>query len=210
MFDDTEDLTPEQKPFTRKRSEFANADELTNLEAVVKAVHPTILVGTSTQPGTFTEAVIKEMVAHTERPIIFPLSNPTKLAEAKAEDLLKWTDGKALIATGIPVEPVEYNGVTYHIGQANNALVYPGLGLGSMAVNAKILSDGMINKAAHSLGGIVDPTQPGAAVLPPVSQLDKFSMTVANGAAQQAIDEKLTTATDAKKAVADLKWEPKY
>ena len=210
LFDDTEGLTPEQKPFTRKRSEFSNADELTSLEAVVKAVHPTILVGTSTQPGTFTEPIIKEMAAHTERPIIFPLSNPTKLAEAKAEDLLKWTDGKALIATGIPVEPVEYNGVTYHIGQANNALVYPGLGLGSMAVNAKILSDGMINKAAHSLGGIVDPTQPGAAVLPPVSKLDEFSMTVAVGVAQQAIDEKLSTATDAKKAVADLKWEPKY
>lgn len=210
LFDDTEDLTPEQKPFTRQRSEFSNADELTNLEAVVKAVHPTILVGTSTQPGTFTEGVITEMAAHTERPIIFPLSNPTKLAEAKAEDLLKWTDGKALIATGIPVEPVEYNGVTYHIGQANNALVYPGLGLGSMAVNAKILSDGMINKAAHSLGGIVDPTQPGAAVLPPVSKLDEFSMTVAVGVAQQAIDEKLSDAKDAKQAVADIKWEPKY
>ncbi|WP_338233003.1 malolactic enzyme [Companilactobacillus muriivasis] len=210
LFDDTEDLTPEQKPFTRQRSEFSNADELTNLEAVVKAVHPTILVGTSTQPGTFTEGVITEMAAHTERPIIFPLSNPTKLAEAKAEDLLKWTDGKALIATGIPVEPVEYSGVTYHIGQANNALVYPGLGLGSMAVNAKILSDGMINKAAHSLGGIVDPTQPGAAVLPPVSKLDEFSMTVAVGVAQQAIDEKLTDAKDAKQAVADIKWEPKY
>jgi len=210
LFDDTEDLTPEQKPFTRQRSEFSNADELTNLEAVVKAVHPTILVGTSTQPGTFTEGVITEMAAHTERPIIFPLSNPTKLAEAKAEDLLKWTNGKALIATGIPVEPVEYNGVTYHIGQANNALVYPGLGLGSMAVNAKILSDGMINKAAHSLGGIVDPTQPGAAVLPPVSKLDEFSMTVAVGVAQQAIDEKLTDAKDAKQAVADIKWEPKY
>ncbi|MFC6323358.1 malolactic enzyme [Companilactobacillus baiquanensis] len=210
LFDDTEGLTPEQKPFTRSRSEFANADELTTLEAAVKAVHPTILVGTSTQPGTFTEPIIKEMAAHTARPIIFPLSNPTKLAEAKAEDLLKWTDGKALVATGIPVDPVEYNGVTYNIGQANNALVYPGLGLGAMAVNAKLLSDGMINKAAHSLGGIVDPEEAGAAVLPPVSKLDEFSMTVAMGVAQQAIDEKLTDATDAKKAIEDIKWEPKY
>ncbi|WP_125712813.1 malolactic enzyme [Companilactobacillus kedongensis] len=210
LFDDTEGLTPEQKPFTRSRSEFANADELITLEAAVKAVHPTILVGTSTQPGTFTESIIKEMAAHTARPIIFPLSNPTKLAEAKAEDLLKWTDGKALVATGIPVEPVEMNGVTYVIGQANNALVYPGLGLGAMAVNAKLLSDGMINKAAHSLGGIVDPTEAGAAVLPPVSKLDEFSMTVAMGVAQQAIEEKLTDATDAKKAINDIKWEPKY
>ncbi|KRK65458.1 malate dehydrogenase [Companilactobacillus tucceti DSM 20183] len=210
LFDDTEGLTPEQKPFTRSRSEFANADELTSLEAAVKAVHPTILVGTSTQPGTFTESIIKEMAANTARPIIFPLSNPTKLAEAKAEDLLKWTDGKALVATGIPVDPVEYNGVTYNIGQANNALVYPGLGLGAMAVNAKLLSDGMINKAAHSLGGIVDPEEAGAAVLPPVSKLDEFSMTVAMGVAQQAIDEKLTDAKDAKKAIDDIKWEPKY
>lgn len=210
LFDDTEGLTPEQKPFTRSRSEFANADELTTLEAAVKAIHPTILVGTSTQPGTFTESIIKEMAAHTERPIIFPLSNPTKLAEATAKDLINWTDGKALVATGVPAEPVELNGVKYYIGQANNALVYPGLGLGAMAVNAKLLSDGMINKAAHSLGGIVDTEEAGAAVLPPVSKLDEFSMTVALGVAQQAIDEKLTNATDAKKAIDDIKWEPKY
>ena len=100
LFDDMTDLTPEQKPFARSRSEFANADELTTLEAVVKAVHPTVLVGTSTVPGTFTESIVKEMAAHTDRPIIFPLSNPTKLAEAKADDLIKWTDGRGLIATG--------------------------------------------------------------------------------------------------------------
>ncbi|WP_261807076.1 malolactic enzyme [Lapidilactobacillus luobeiensis] len=210
LFDDTAGLTPEQKPFTHQRSEFANAADLTNLASVVKAVHPTILVGTSTQPGTFTEEIVKEMAAHTPRPIIFPLSNPTKLAEAKAEDLLTWTKGQALIATGIPVKPIEYQGVTYHIGQANNALVYPGLGLGALAVNAKVLSDGMINKAAHSLGGIVDPTEAGAAVLPPVSKLDAFSLTVANGVAQQAIDEHLSTASDAQQAVADLKWTPAY
>ncbi|WP_125590756.1 malolactic enzyme [Companilactobacillus jidongensis] len=210
LFDDTEGLTPEQKPFTRSRNEFTNADDLTNLESAVKAIHPTILVGTSTQPGSFTEAIIKEMAAHTEHPIIFPLSNPTKLAEATAEDLLNWTDGKALVATGVPAEPVKLNGVTYYIGQANNALVYPGLGLGAMAVNARLLSDGMINKAAHSLGGIVDPNEAGAAVLPPVSKLDQFSMTVALGVAQQAIAEKLTDATDAQKAIDDIKWEAKY
>lgn len=210
LFSDTEGLTPEQKPFTRDRSEFSNASELTNLAAVVKAVHPTILVGTSTQPGAFTKEVVTEMAAHTSRPIIFPLSNPTKLAEAKAEDLLAWTKGQALIATGIPVDPIEYNGVTYEIGQANNALVYPGLGLGALAVSAKLLSDGMINKAAHSLGGIVDPTKAGAAVLPPVSKLNQFSLTVALGVAQAAIDENLTTAMDAKQAVADLKWTPEY
>lgn len=212
LFDDDPTLTPEQKPFARKRSEFTNADELTSLEAAVKAVHPSILVGTSTVPGTFTEGVVKEMAAHTQRPIIFPLSNPTKLAEAKAEDLIEWTDGKALVATGIPAAPVVYKGVTYDIGQANNALVYPGLGLGTIAATATRLSDGMISAAAHSLGGIVDPTQPGAAVLPPVKKLDVFSQTVANAVATEAVNEGLNadTITDVRQAVSDMKWVPEY
>lgn len=212
LFDDDETLTPEQKPFARKRSEFENPEELTDLLSVVKAVHPTIMVGTSTKPGAFTEEVVREMAAHTERPIILPLSNPTKLAEAKAEDLLKWTDGRALIATGIPVDDIEYNGVTYQIGQANNALVYPGLGLGVIASTAKVLNDTMISKAAHSLGGIVDVSKPGAAVLPPVSKLSEFSQTVAEGIAQSAVDQGLTkeTITDVKKAVADTRWTPEY
>lgn len=210
LFEDTEDLTPGQKAFVRKRLEFENADELTNLEAVVKAVHPTVMIGTSTQPGTFTESIVKEMAAHTKRPVIFPLSNPTRLAEAKAEDLLKWTDGRALVATGIPAGDIEYNGVTYNIGQANNALVYPGVGFGAIAAKAKILNEKMLADAAHALGGIVDPDQPGAAVLPPVSKLQEFSQTVAQVVAQSAIDQGLAGVTDAKKAVADMKWEPKY
>lgn len=210
LFEDTEDLTPGQKAFVRKRSEFENADELTNLEAVVKAVHPTVMIGTSTQPGTFTESIVKEMAAHTKRPVIFPLSNPTRLAEAKAEDLLKWTDGRALVATGIPAGDIEYNGVTYNIGQANNALVYPGVGFGAIAAKAKILNEKMLADAAYALGGIVDPDQPGAAVLPPVSKLQEFSQTVAQVVAQSAIDQGLAGVTDAKKAVADMKWEPKY
>ncbi len=210
LFEDTEGLTPVQKAFVRKRCEFDNADELTNLEAVVKAVHPTVMIGTSTQPGTFTESIVKEMAAHTKRPVIFPLSNPTRLAEAKAEDLLKWTDGRALVATGIPAGDIEYNGVTYNIGQANNALVYPGVGFGAIAAKAKILNEKMLADAAHALGGIVDPDQPGAAVLPPVSKLQEFSQTVAQVVAKSAIDQGLAGVTDAKKAVADMKWEPKY
>lgn len=210
LFEDTEALTPGQKAFVRKRCEFDNADELTNLEAVVKAVHPTVMIGTSTQPGTFTESIVKEMAAHTKRPVIFPLSNPTRLAEAKAEDLLKWTDGRALVATGIPAGDIEYNGVTYNIGQANNALVYPGVGFGAIAAKAKILNEKMLADAAHALGGIVDPDQPGAAVLPPVSKLQEFSQTVAQVVAKSAIDQGLAGVTDAKKAVADMKWEPKY
>ncbi|WEV36931.1 malolactic enzyme [Lactobacillus sp. ESL0677] len=212
LFDDTPELTAGQKDFTRTRNEFANADELTNLEAVVKAVHPTIMIGTSTQPGAFTKAIVQEMTAHTARPIIFPLSNPTKLAEAKAEDLIKWTDGRALVATGIPADAVEYQGVTYEIGQANNALVYPGLGLGAISVKAKLMSDKMVATASHALGGIVDPTIAGAAVLPPVAKLTSFSATIAEKVAQTAIDQGLAGEgiTDAKKAVQETKWMPKY
>ena len=212
LFDDMDDLTPEQKPFARKRDEFTNANELTNLEAAVKAVKPTILVGTSTQPNTFTETIVKEMASYTARPIIFPLSNPTKLAEATAENLIKWTDGKALIATGIPADPVEYNGVTYEIGQANNALIYPALGLGAIASTAKLVTNEMISKAAHSLGGIVDTTKPGAATLPPVSKLTEFSQRVAEAVGQCALDQKLNREdiTDIKAAIEKIKWIPKY
>ena len=212
LFDDMDDLTPEQKPFARKRDEFSNANELTNLEAAVKAVKPTILVGTSTQPNTFTETIVKEMASYTARPIIFPLSNPTKLAEATAENLIKWTDGKALIATGIPADPVEYNGVTYEIGQANNALIYPALGLGAIASTAKLMTNEMISKAAHSLGGIVDTTKPGAATLPPVSKLTEFSQRVAEAVGQCALDQKLNREdiTDIKAAIEKIKWIPKY
>ena len=212
LFDDMDDLTPEQRPFARKRVEFTNANELTNLEAAVKAVKPTILVGTSTQPNTFTETIVKEMASYTARPIIFPLSNPTKLAEATAENLIKWTEGKALVATGIPADPVEYNGVTYEIGQANNALIYPALGLGAIASTAKLMTNEMISKAAHSLGGIVDTTKPGAATLPPVSKLTEFSQRVAEAVGQCALDQKLNREdiTDIKAAIEKIKWIPKY
>ncbi|KRN03862.1 malolactic enzyme [Holzapfeliella floricola] len=212
LFEDTPDLTPAQKPFTRKRSEFTNADELTNLEAIVKAVHPTIMIGTSTQPGAFTETIVKEMAKNTERPIIFPLSNPTKLAEATAEDLIKWTDGRALVATGIPAEDVDYNGVSYQIGQGNNALMYPGLGFGLIASTAKLLNKETLSAACHALGGIVDTSKPGAAVLPPVSKITEFSQKLAEVVAQSIVDQGLNKEPiqDVKKAVADMKWTPEY
>ena len=212
LFNDTPDLTPEQKEFTRDRSEFSNAGELTDLLSVVKAVHPTVMIGTSKQPGAFTEAVVKEMAAHTERPIIFPISNPTKLIEAMPADLIKWTDGRVLPATGIPVDPLEYKGGTYTIGQANNALVYPGVGFGAIAAKASQVNETMLAAAAHALGGIVDPSEPGAAVLPPVAKLEDFTTRVSEIVAQSAIEQGLAGdgITDAKKAVADLKWEAKY
>lgn len=212
LFEDTPGLTPKQKPFTRQRAEFANAGELTDLLSVVKAVHPMVMIGTSTQPGAFSEAVVKEMAAHTKRPVIFPLSNPTKLAEAKAADLLKWTAGRALVATGIPAGTINYDGVDYHIGQANNALIYPGVGFGALAAQAKLLNDEMIAAAAHALSGIVDPDQPGAAVLPPVEKLADFSKRVAITVAQSAIDQDLAGEgiTDAQTAVEKMTWEAKY
>lgn len=210
LFNDTPDLTPEQKQFTRDRSEFTNADELTDLLSIVKAVHPTVMIGTSKQPGAFTEDVVKEMAAHTKRPIIFPISNPTKLIEAMPADLIKWTDGRVLTATGIPVDDVEYKGVKYTIGQANNALVYPGVGFGAIAAKAKVVNEKMLAAAAHALGGIVDPDQPGAAVLPPVAKLEDFTTKVSEVVAQSAIDQGLAGVTDAKRAVSDLKWKAEY
>lgn len=212
LFEDTKGLTPGQIPFARKRSEFTNADELTNLEAVVKAIHPTIMIGTSTQPGAFTEEIVKEMAAHTPRPIIMPLSNPTKLAEAKAKDLIEWTDGKVLVGTGIPAADVEYNGVTYQIGQANNALMYPGLGLGLIASTATRVNAEIISQASRALGGIVDVTKPGAAILPPVAKITEFSQTIAETVAKSVVAQKLNREeiTDIKEAVESAKWVPEY
>ncbi len=211
LFKDTEGLTPGQKMFARDRSEFAESKKLIDLESVVKTIHPTVMIGTSTKPGAFTETIVREMSAYTERPVIFPLSNPTRLAEAKAEDLLKWTDGRALVATGIPVEDIEYDGVSYGIGQANNALVYPGVGFGAIAVKSRILTEKMLANAAHALADIVDDGQEGAAVLPPVSKLPEFSQKIAEVVAQTAIDDGLTqTKLDAKKAVLQMKWIPEY
>ena len=212
LFEDTEGLTPEQIPFARKRDEFENSDELINLEAAVKAIKPTILVGTSTVPKTFTKEIIQEMAKHTKRPIIFPLSNPTKLAEASAKDLIEWTDGRALIATGIPSDPIEYKGIVYEIGQANNALIYPGLGLGIIATKSRLLNDKIISAAAHSLGGIVDTNKPGAAVLPPVSKLTEFSETVALAVGESVLEQKLNRepVDNLKEVIENTKWIPEY
>ena len=212
LFDDMDDLTPEQRPFAKKRSDFANADQLTDLLEVVKTVKPTILVGTSTQPGTFTKEVVEAMCENTERPVIFPLSNPTKLAEATAKDLIEWSNGKAFVATGIPSDDIEYNGVNYVIGQANNALIYPGLGLGMLASEASLLTDEMIGAAAHALSGIVDITKPGAPVLPPFKYVAEVSLKVATAVAKKAQEQGLARVAeqDMEKAVRDFRWTPKY
>lgn len=212
LFEDTEGLTDGQKRFVRQRDEFENADSLKDLYNSVKTIHPSVLIGTSTTPGMFNEQVVKEMASAVKRPIIFPLSNPTELAEATAKELIHWTDGQALIATGIPSEPVVYNGITYNIGQANNALMYPGLGLGVIASTVKLVNQTLLSAAAHALGGFVDASKPGAAVLPPVEKLTEFSEHIAIVVTENAMKQGLTREKieDARKAVDAMKWYPKY
>ncbi len=212
LFDDMEDLTPAQKPFAKKRADYKDAGDMTDLLNVVKTVKPTILVGTSTNPGAFTKKVVEAMCANTERPVIFPISNPTKKMEATAEQVIEWSDGKAFVATGVPSGTINYKGVDYQIGQANNSLIYPGLGLGMLASEAKLLTDEMIGAAAHSLSGLVDPGKPGAPVLPPFEFVADVSIKVAEAVAKKAQEQGLTESkeTDMAKAVRDLKWYPEY
>ena len=212
LFDDMEDLTPAQKPFAKKRADFEGKGDMTNLLEVIKTVKPTILVGTSTNPGAFTKEVVEAMCENTERPVIFPISNPTKKLEATAQQVIEWSDGKAFVATGVPSGTISYKGVDYEIGQANNALIYPGLGLGMLASEAKLLTDEMIGAAAHSLSGIVNPGQPSAPVLPPFQYVADVSIKVAEAVAKKAQEQGLAQAkeTDMAKAVRDLKWYPKY
>lgn len=212
LFDDMEDLTPAQKPFAKKRADYKDAGDMTDLLNVVKTVKPTILVGTSTNPGAFTKEVVEAMCANTERPVIFPISNPTKKMEATAEQVIEWSDGKAFVATGVPSGTINYKGVDYQIGQANNSLIYPGLGLGMLASEAKLLTDEMIGAAAHSLSGLVDPGKPGAPVLPPFEFVADVSIKVAEAVAKKAQEQGLTESkeTDMAKAVRDLKWYPAY
>ena len=212
LFDDMEDLTPAQKPFAKKSSDFEGKGDMTSLLEVIKTVKPTILVGTSTNPGAFTKEVVEAMCENTERPVIFPISNPTKKLEATAQQVIEWSDGKAFVATGVPSGTISYKGVDYEIGQANNALIYPGLGLGMLASEAKLLTDEMIGAAAHSLSGIVNPGQPGAPVLPPFQYVADVSIKVAEAVAKKAQEQGLAQAkeTDMAKAVRDLKWYPKY
>lgn len=212
LFDDMSDLTPAQKPFAKKRADFANAGDMTQLINVIKVAKPTILVGTSTNAGAFTKEVVEAMCENTARPVIFPISNPTKKLEATAEQVIEWSDGKAFVATGVPSGTIQYKGVDYQIGQANNALIYPGLGLGMLASEASLLTDEMIGAAAHSLSGLVDLSQPGAPVLPPFEYVADVSIKVAEAVANKAKEQGLAKAqeTDMAKAVQNLKWYPTY
>jgi malate dehydrogenase (oxaloacetate-decarboxylating) len=205
-----------QVPYARPAAEVStwrrDDDGRIGLSEVVTHARPTMLIGTSTQPGAFTEQIVTEMAAHAARPIIMPLSNPTSHSEARPADLIAWTDGRALIATGSPFEPVPYNGVRYEIAQANNALIFPGLGLGVTVCRARRVTDQMLAAAARALAGLSDVTTPGAAVLPPVTSLREVSAAVAAGVAQAAQAEGLADRPldDPAGQVRQAMWAPAY
>lgn len=214
--DNMEGLLDFQIPYARKEAEVSDwkQNDVIGLAEVVKHVKPTILIGTSTVAGAFKEEIIKEMASHVERPIILPMSNPTPLAEAKPADLIEWTEGRALVATGSPFEAVTYNGVTYVIGQSNNALIFPGLGLGTIVVRASVMTDGMFAAAAEAVASMVDTSQPGAPILPEVEELRNISELVAIEVAKVAVAEGVArenlSDNDIKIAVKEAMWKPEY
>jgi malate dehydrogenase (oxaloacetate-decarboxylating) len=214
-----EELRDFQVPYARPAGEVASWDAAggsrggsAGLAATVAEVRPTMLIGTSTQSGAFTEAVVREMARHVERPIIFPLSNPTARIEALPAELLDWTDGRALVATGSPFPPVLHDGVTHHIAQANNALVFPGLGLGVTVARARRISQGMIQACADAVASLADVSVPGAPLLPAVSDLRRVSAAVAVAVATAAADEGLAQVEpdNPVQRVHEAMWQPVY
>lgn len=216
LTDETPDVLYFQEPYTRKMDEVKdwgkNEEGIISLTEVVQRVKPTILIGTSGQAGAFTEEIVIEMAKHVERPIILPMSNPTALTEAVPENLIKWSDGKALIATGSPFANVEYKGVSYEIGQSNNAFVFPGLGLGAIAAKAEVISKGMFAAAASAVARMSDTSKPGASLLPSIEKLHEVSKYVAIEVARAAIHEGIARIDiqDVEKAIEDSMWKPEY
>ncbi|EAF0863078.1 NAD-dependent malic enzyme [Listeria monocytogenes] len=211
VLDNMTDLTTGQKKYAHPSAEWTNVPTDT-LENLVEAVHPTMLIGCSGVTGAFKESIVKKMTQYTERPAILPLSNPTKLAEATASDLIQWTDGKALIVTGSPSKPVEYQNTTYEIGQANNALLYPGLGLGALVTRAKYITDDMLAAASMAVAEQISPNKAGAALLPHVRTLRETSRAVAIAVANQAIKENIhqVELTNVIEAIELEMWQPIY
>jgi malate dehydrogenase (oxaloacetate-decarboxylating) len=210
LLDNLDDLRDFQQPYARPASEVTGWGG-TDLAAVVANVQPTIIVGTSTVGGAFTEEIVREMAKHVERPLIFPLSNPTERIEAIPADLIKWTDGRALIGTGTPWAPVPYKGVDYAIGQANNALIYPGIGLGTIVSRATHVTDTMLLAGSEAIASLVEAGRPGAGLLPDVENLRAASATVAVAVANQAADDGVADRLgDPVQAVQDAMWQATY
>ena len=204
-----------QQPYARPRGEvdgWVAGDRGIGLAEVVARVHPTMLIGTSTHAGAFTEPIVREMAAHTERPIIMPLSNPTSKCEALPADLISWTDGRVLTATGSPFGPVVYADRTYRIAQANNALVFPGLGLGVAVAKARRISDRMIAAAADAVARMSDAAALGASLLPSMDDLRAVSAAVGIAVATTAVDQGLNRIKlpDPVQQIHQAMWRPEY
>ena len=213
--DDMPDLPDYQQVYARPAADVADWERGARgigLLEVVRRVRPTILIGTSTDHGAFTQDVIEALCVGADRPIVLPLSNPTERIEVMPADVIAWSGGRALVAAGIPVEDVEYDGVTYTIGQGNNALLYPGLGLGAVVSGAREITDGMLLAAAEAVASQVDPLPRGAALLPPVRDLRASSAIVAEAVARCAETEGVASRThdDLARAIKDAMWEPVY
>ncbi|MBW3085498.1 putative NAD-dependent malic enzyme 2 [Austwickia sp. TVS 96-490-7B] len=214
--EDMDDLLDFQRPFARSRAEVTEwgcvpGRRITLLD-VVRQVKPTILIGTSTAGGAFTREVVEEMHRYCERPIIMPLSNPTARAEATPADLIEWTDGAALVATGSPFDPVDHREVRHYIAQANNALIFPGIGLGVAACRAERVTDSMISAAARALASHANAYRPGASLLPSIDELRPVSAQVALAVARAAEDEGVARRplTDPINDVYQRMWTPRY
>jgi malate dehydrogenase (oxaloacetate-decarboxylating) len=209
---DLTDLRDFQQPYARDPGEVTGLGRPISLLDAVRHVQPTILVGTSTAHGAFTEQVVAAMSGAVERPIILPLSNPTSRIEAMPADVLAWSGGRALVATGLPIPPVRHDGVTHQIGQANNALVYPGLGLGTIVAGASRVTAGMLQAAADAVAGQVDVHAPGAALLPPVENLRTSTAITAVAVAKAVVADGVATRKldNPIQAVQDARWQPAY
>ena len=216
LTDDMPGLRDFQVPYARPATEVSDwpghgTTMGIGLAEVVGRVNPTILIGTSTVHGAFTEQIVRDMAAHVDQPVILPMSNPTSLSEATPADLVSWTGGRALIATGSPFDPVTYHGVTYQIGQANNALIFPGLGLGALLSQARRITDHMITAAAEAVAALTDTAAPGAPLLPPIDDLRTTSAHVALAVAQAAAQDGVADLPGiTAEAVSAAMWQPRY
>jgi malate dehydrogenase (oxaloacetate-decarboxylating) len=216
--DDQDNLRDFQLGYARPAAETADWQRDADLGGftlaeTVRRVRPTVLIGTSGQGGAFTEPIVREMAAHAKRPIILPMSNPTDLAEATPADLIEWTDGAVLVATGSPFAPVVHRGVTHWIGQANNALIFPALGLGALVVRARRITDGMLAAAARAVARQTDATAPGASLLPQIDQLREVSVHVAVAVAHAAAEDGVAGAEvneSIEQRIRAAVWEPAY
>ena len=213
--DDMEGLPDYQAAYARSASEVADwerKDGAIGLLETVRRVHPTILIGTSTDHGAFTQDVIEALSDGCDRPIVLPLSNPTEKIEAMPQDIIAWSKGRTLVATGIPILPFDYEGTTFHIGQGNNSLLYPGLGLGTIVSGAPHVTDAMILAAAEAVASQVTSHELGASLLPPVDHLRASSATVAVAVVRQAIEDGQCDMDPGEvvEAVRRAMWQPVY